>query len=72
MRKIPLVPGQIYHIYNRGVNRQPIFFQTRNWGYFIERLQKYCVPTLIEILAYCLMPNHYHLLARVIGEDVGQ
>ena len=72
MRKTPLVPGQIYHIYNRGVNRQPIFFQTRNWGYFIERLQKYCVPTLIEILAYCLMPNHYHLLARVIGEDVGQ
>jgi putative transposase len=30
-RRNPLMAGQYYHIYNRGVNRQPIFFSEDNW-----------------------------------------
>lgn len=69
MRKIAFQPGHYYHLYNRGVNRQPIFFQAENWGFFIRRLRHYCRPDLIDIVSYCLMPTHYHLL---VGLKTGQ
>ena len=62
MRKVKFRAAHYYHLYNRGVNRQPIFFQKANWGFFIKRLRHYCQPDLISIIAYCLMPTHYHLL----------
>ena len=64
--------GQAYHVFNRGVNFQPIFFCEENWGFFLHRLRQYFVPEQAEILAYCLMPNHYHLLVRLTGDDFGK
>ncbi len=61
-RKIEFRAGHYYHLYNRGANRQPIFFRDENWGYFLKRPRHYFLPELIDILAYCLMPTHYHLL----------
>lgn len=52
---------QIYHVYNRGNNRQQIFFERENYFYFIEKIEKYISPCC-EIMAYCLMPNHFHFL----------
>lgn len=72
MRRIPIEPGNIYHIYNRGVNRTPIFFQKENWDYFIWKIYKYIKPPNARMIAYCLMPNHYHLLVQVEIEDFGQ
>jgi putative transposase len=63
-REIPFVPDIYYHIYNRGNNRQSIFFQPENYLYFLSKVKKYLVP-LAKITAYCLMPTHYHILARV-------
>lgn len=57
--------GHCYHVYNRGVNRGPIFFTEENWGFFIRRVREYFKPEFVLILAYCLMPNHYHLLLRL-------
>lgn len=70
MRKIKFLAGHYYHLYNRGVNSQPIFFQDENWGYFINRLRHYCKPELIDIVAYCLMPNHYHLMVHLKCDDL--
>ena len=70
MRKIEFSAGQYYHLYNRGVNRQPIYFNDGNWGFFIKRLHHYCRSELIDIVAYCLMPNHYHLLVHLRCDEL--
>ena len=61
---IPLEPGHYYHIYNRGNNRENIFFEERNYLYFMQLYQKYILP-VCDTFAYCLMKNHFHLLVRV-------
>jgi putative transposase len=69
-RKVEFRAGQTYHLYNRGVNRQPIFFCAENWGYFIKRLRRYFQPERVDILAYCLMPTHYHLMVYLKTDDL--
>ena len=71
MRKTPIRPGEYYHIYNRGVEKRNIFLRKNHWGKFLQYLQKYCLPEYGEVLAYCLMPNHYHLIVFVNTEDFG-
>jgi REP element-mobilizing transposase RayT len=63
-REVPFLPNQYYHFYNRGNNRQAIFFERDNYLYFLQGLKKY-ICGQVEILAYCLMPTHYHILVRV-------
>ncbi len=62
-----LQPGLLYHIYNRGNNRQRIFFSRENYLYFLTKVRKYLTPNL-RIIAWCLMPNHFHLLVQVREE----
>ena len=71
MRKIPIYPGETHHIYNRGVNYGNIFFTRANWLFFLRRLREYCPPEKGAIIAYCLMPNHFHLLLTAHIEDFG-
>ncbi len=52
---------ELYHIYNRGNNQQTIFFSPRNYEFFISKIRKHIKP-VCEILAWCLMPNHFHFL----------
>ncbi|MEQ8881383.1 MAG: transposase [Cyclobacteriaceae bacterium] len=59
-----LSSGKVYHIYNRGINRQKIFFEDRNYDFFLRRFKRY-VFGHVGLLTYCLMPNHFHLLIRV-------
>jgi putative transposase len=68
-RLTPFVPGLYYHIYNRGNNRQSIFFQPQNYLYFLRNMKRYLVP-LANVTAYCLMPTHYHILVKVQTSDV--
>jgi len=51
-----------FHIYNRGVNREKIFFSKNNYIYFLQKTRKYRDQFKISIIGYCLMPNHFHLL----------
>lgn len=60
--------GHYYHVYNRGANRERIFFSAENYFYLLKLAKKYCQKYQIAIIAYCLMPNHYHFLLRQDGE----
>lgn len=89
-RFTPLVTGQFYHIFNRGIARQPTFLNRRDYQRMVDTLWYYhfrdtkikfsrylTLPetqktslintitlskNLVSIQAYCLMPNHFHLL----------
>jgi len=53
--------GTVYHIYNRGNNSQQIFFNNDNYLFFLRKLKKELLP-FCNLLCYCLMPNHFHLM----------
>lgn len=63
-RGAELCAGEYYHLYNRGNNRKRIFYERENYLFVLQRLRKYLVP-ILDIVAYCLMPTHYHLLVGV-------
>ena len=61
---IPLKINQYYHVYNRGNSGQNIFFQLRNYDFFMKRYFKY-MNGYWNTFAYALLPNHFHLLIQV-------
>ena len=67
-RHTVFLQGNYYHIYNRGANKQKIFYETDNYVFFLRRLKKYTIQYAIRVIAYCLMPNHFHLLLRIDGD----
>lgn len=89
-RKDILATGKIYHIFNRGVNKQNIFFAEDDYRRFLQVATHYLtskrqfshskkpisdtvsemakIDSKVEVLAYCLMPNHFHLLVKQLGD----
>jgi len=60
--------GQVYHIYNRGNNRQDIFVEERNYRHFLQLYARYVEP-VADTYAYCLLRNHFHFLVRIKDEE---
>lgn len=56
--------GQYYHIYNRGAGKAKIFFNDGNYQYLLRLVKEYYQKHGATVIAYCLMPNHYHFLLR--------
>lgn len=54
----------VYHLYNRSVNKERLFKDSRDYAFFLKKIQKYLLPYL-EVYAYCLIPNHFHFLIEV-------
>jgi REP element-mobilizing transposase RayT len=54
-------------MFNRGIRKQNIFLEDRDYKRYIDRMREYKDKHNISILAYCLMPNHVHLLIRQNG-----
>lgn len=61
-KKVAPEVGCFYHVYNRGNNRQKIFFERDNYVYFLHLIRRTLITNGVDVAAYCLMPNHYHLL----------
>lgn len=57
-----------YHIFSRGVNRENIFLDERNYEHFLRLYAKYIEP-VVDTFAYCLLKNHFHLLVKTITES---
>ena len=64
----PLRFGQIYHIFNRGNNRENLFVEPRNYPYFLKLYAKYILP-IADTFAYNLLPNHFHFAIRTRTEE---
>lgn len=64
----PIEPGNSYHIYNRGLNHQKVFFREKDYHLFLERFTYFLVD-YCDLYAYCLLPNHYHFVLRVNDEN---
>ncbi len=56
--------GKFYHIFNRGINGTNLFYSTANYDFFLRRYDYY-LSDFPETYAFCLLPNHFHLLVRV-------
>jgi len=56
--------GHLYHIYNQGNNRRKLFFNRENYLFFLKKIKTYINP-YADIIAWCLMPNHFHLMIEV-------
>lgn len=92
LRKDILTTGNIYHIFNRGVNKGDIFFLEKDYCRFLLAAKHYRtkdskfsyekpnsnndtgtlevkIEPRIEILAFSLMPNHFHFLIRQLKDD---
>jgi putative transposase len=57
-------PGAIYHLMNRGDRREEIFRDDADRECFLTTLGQACEKTGWQVHAYCLMPNHFHLVAE--------
>lgn len=59
-------PGAFYHVINRGVERRVIFTRDADRRRFLSLLSKAKVRHSVEVIAYCLMPNHFHMFVRTV------
>jgi putative transposase len=66
--RITLESGNTYHIWTHANGNENLFRCDENFRYFLRRYQHYVHP-VAETFAYCLMPNHLHLMIRVRKED---
>ncbi len=71
-RETQLCIDEYYHVYNRGTNRERIFFERENYRFFLKGLRAYISSKTASVIAYCLMPNHYHLLVRLLSSSFSE
>lgn len=58
-------PDLMYHVINRGNNKQVIFRDREDYLHYLNTIQRYKKKYRFKLFAYCLMPNHVHLLIKV-------
>jgi len=65
-------PGLLYHVIVRGNHRQKTFWDKRDFQAYLERLSRYRKKFGVTVYAYCLMPNHVHLLVEGSNEPLSK
>lgn len=66
-----VVPGLPHHLTQRGNRRQETFFCPEDYQAYRQLLAQWCSRYGVEVWAYCLMPNHVHLIAVPSGRRIG-
>jgi putative transposase len=64
LKQFKMEIGQTYHIFNHANGSENIFREEENYRYFLQQYKKH-LAEVVDTFAYCLMPNHFHLLVRV-------
>ncbi len=64
----PLEPGLMYHIWTHANGSENLFRTEENYKYFLDKYSYYIQP-VAETYAYCLMPNHVHLMVKMKEQD---
>jgi len=64
-----VVPNYPHHVTQRGNRRQRTFFNKSDYQIYLELISEYCEQAHTEVWAYCLMPNHVHLVMAPKHED---
>ncbi len=64
-----LSEGRLYHIYNRGINKQVLFSSPANYIYFLTKVRTYLLP-VCDIIAYSLLPRHFHFLIHANATSI--
>ncbi len=68
-RTVAFRKDNYYHVYSRGVAKENIYLSNKDRKRFLDRAKKYAKKFEIIALAYCFMPNHFHLLLKQKGND---
>ena len=68
MNRPPIEQGKYYHIFNRGNNGENLFYENKNYSYFLRLYAKYMEP-VVETYAWVLLKNHFHLLVYIKTEE---
>lgn len=63
-----LLPETVYHVYNHANGSENLFRSDENYYYFLRKYAEYIYP-VADTYAYCLMPNHFHLMIRIRSEE---
>ena len=59
--------GEVYHLYNQSNSYVRIFREAENYRFFLQKITTHLLP-VADVLCYCLMPDHFHLLIHVRPE----
>ena len=65
----PLIESEYYHIYNRGNNKENLFYSKKDYLSFLDKYSKY-LNDFLDTFAYCLLPNHFHFFVRVKKDHI--
>ena len=65
-------PDLMHHVMNRGASRRPIFLTLEDRLSFLALLELICMRWSVEVLAFCLMDTHYHLLLRDVHGNLSK
>jgi len=60
--------GAIYHVYNRGVAKNPIFFDEQDLVYYLLKMREFKDKYGVDVMAYSLLDNHYHQLLQQLSK----